>query len=151
MKLAITIILLLTLSLAVPPLAGASGFQSVGGEFGRAWINNFLAQNQKPPEEDLKNNLWNWGTAPKGKKLVGGKLVDAVSDTTVKVNATNWLGDTRYWANPIYLNGTSPYGNYAGSASGGMPLSPLFLSDDPWVLAQQLERPVLTPDGSAYT
>ncbi len=45
---------------------------------------------------------------------------------------------------PLVLNGTNPYGNY-GKTNGNFnaaPLTPLALSDDPWVLAQQLERPV---------
>jgi hypothetical protein len=45
---------------------------------------------------------------------------------------------------PLILNSTTPYGNYGVV---GAPLTPSYLSDDPWVLAQQLERPVVTTSG----
>ena len=36
--------------------------QSVSGDFGRNWISSFKAQNPQPGEQDLKNDLWSWGS-----------------------------------------------------------------------------------------
>jgi hypothetical protein len=125
---------------------GLGNYQSVGGDFGRSWVNNFMAQNQPAPEQNLKKDLWSWGGAPKGSTLIGGKLVPNANKTsTVNVSA-NWLGDTSM-EKPIVLNSTTPYGNYGTT---GAPLTPSFLSDDPWVLAQQLGRPVVTVINPGY-
>ncbi|HWQ19455.1 MAG TPA: hypothetical protein VN455_06715 [Methanotrichaceae archaeon] len=122
-------------------------FQSVGGDFGKSWINNFMAQNQPAPAQtqNLKNDLWSWGSAPKGSTIVGGKLT-ANTNTTSAVNiSANWLGDSSMpMQKPLILNSSSPYGNYGVA---GAPLTPQYLSDDPWVLAQQLDRPVVTSSG----
>lgn len=129
-------------------------FQSVGGDFGKTWISNFLAQNRpttSTTNENLKNDLWSWGNKPKGKTLVNGKLVDSTNSTT-KVNySANWLGD-RPIGRPIYFNSSSPYGNYGLNPDNAnlvnpAPLTPMALSDDPWILAQQLELPVMAPVG----
>ena len=132
--------------------SGASGQESnyvtVGGEFGQSWIKDFKEQNTPAPSKDLKKDLWSWGGKPKGKTLTsGGKLVDAINNTTTINTSANWLGDTSALKNPVYMNSSSPYGNYG---TAGMPLSPMFLSDDPWVMAQQLGRPVITPSEIKY-
>jgi hypothetical protein len=134
--------------------AGAA-FQSVGGDFGKSWISEFQAQNkeEKNESDDLKNSLWSWGGAPKGKKLVNGKLVDYPYYNWYLYNLSmNWLGDTAYLGDPVYMNNTSLgyYGyNYTSGKYEAAPLSPLYLSDDPWVLAQQLGRPVIS-DNQVY-
>ncbi len=149
MRLVIVLIVLSALCIAACAQQAVSGsgdsgrFQSVSGDFAKKWIANFKSQNEKP-KEDLKNELWNWGGAPKGKKMVDGKLVDDTDNLTSRVNFTaNWLGDLPN-GKPVYLNGTNPYGNYGttGGKFNAAPLTPLALSDDPWILAQQLERPV---------
>lgn len=153
MRVAIAAIIVLTSSFLVMASSAqtSNGFQSVGGDFGKSWINNFKSQNLPAAKEDLKNDLWNWGGRPKGKTLVGGKLVDS-TNTTNAVNFTaNWLGDVSQ-TKPVYFNATSPYGNYGlnpnnPSQVNPAPLTPMALSDDPWVLAQQLERPVSVPPG----
>jgi hypothetical protein len=141
--------------------SGSSGqsekFQSVGGDFGRSWISEFKAQNNETEKanqsDDKANDLWSWGNSPKGKKLVNGKLVDAPYYNWSLYNlSTNWLGDTSYLGNPIYMNSSSP-GYYGYNTTSGTyvsaPLSPQYLSDDPWVLAQQLGRPVVS-DNQVY-
>lgn len=124
-------------------------FQSVGGDFGKSWISDFKAQNQHAADENLTNDLWNWGKTPKGKMIMGGKPVDS-TNKTYNINYTaNWLGDIPV-GSPVYFNSSSPYGNYGRDANGNFvpaPLSPMSLSDDPWILAQQLERPVVMPAG----
>ncbi|MFB3763775.1 MAG: hypothetical protein ACE14P_00850 [Methanotrichaceae archaeon] len=148
---ALTIVFILSL-LAIPCIAQTSPqFQSVGGDFGKSWITSFQAQNQPAANDNLKNDLWSWGTAPKGKTVVGGKLVDTPNATNTINFTANWLGDFAQGV-PIYINSTTPYGNYGRNpADAGQfnsaPLTPLSLSDDPWVLAQQLERPIVAPAG----
>ena len=125
-------------------------FQSVGGDFGKTWIGNFLAQNQQQTaKENLTSNLWDWGGHPKGKTIVDGKLVDSTNSTGTVNYTANWLGDMSL-GSPVYFNSSSPYGNYGTDANGNInqaPLIPSSLSDDPWILAQQLERPVVAPAG----
>jgi len=127
-------------------------FQSVGGDFGKTWISNFLAQNQKQTDkENLTSNLWDWGGHPKGKAIVNGQLVDTTNITTGVNYTANWLGDMSL-ASPVYFNSSSPYGNYGQNPNNPnlvnpAPLIPMSLSDDPWILAQQLERPVVAPAG----
>jgi hypothetical protein len=151
MRVAILAITVFTLSLLIVACSAQTmnGFQSVGGDFGKSWISNFQAQNPPAAEENLSNDLWGWGGAPKGKALVGGKLVDATSTTNTVNFTANWLGELPQTA-PIYMNSSSPYGNYGIAPNGNYnpaPLTPMALSDDPWILAQQLERPVITsPD-----
>lgn len=124
---------------AFVPVSG----QQVGGEFGRAWLQNFLRYNEPPVEADQVNDLWSWGGAPKGKKVVGGKLVPDMT-----VNYTNitsdWLGEMPF-GTIVNLNESK----YA-TLEEGLPLSPLYLSDDPWVRAQQLGAIVRTSRGYYY-
>jgi len=149
MKQYLVIISLLAICLSALAQSVVSGggndqYQGVGGDFGRAMLNSFKANNPQPAEDNASNDLWSWGTAPKGKEMVNGKLVDAAATSEVNWSA-NWLGD-RTNMQPIYLNGSSPYGYY-GETNGefiSAPLTPMALSDDPWILAQQLERPVMT-------
>ena len=70
-------------------------FQSVGGEFGKAWINNFLATNRPSVQTTNNTSLWTWGDMPVGKTLVNGKLVPADSNGTVITRAQDWMGVQR--------------------------------------------------------
>ncbi len=114
----------------------AGHYQNVGGDFGRAWIKSFQAQNPPSVQTSQNNSLWNWGGAPVDKILVNGALVPK-SNVTPIVILGDWIGETSLWR-PVYLN--SSYN--LGAAS---PLSPSYLSDDPWIRAQQLETVVVTP------
>ncbi len=69
-------------------------FQSVSGDNGRSLLNSFLTQSTKP-DENKSSGLWSWGNAPKGSKIVGGKLVaNTIYNLTSARIYTNWLGDT---------------------------------------------------------
>jgi hypothetical protein len=97
MKIMFTVAVLLTLCLfafaqSVLLSSGSGKFQEVGGDFGKAWISSFQAQNPTPAAQGNNDTLWNWGSMPKGKALVGGKIVDAPNGTWL-YNATNWMGD----------------------------------------------------------
>lgn len=161
MRFTTALIMVFTLSLLVISCSAqlTNQFQSVGGDFGKAWISSFQAQNQpQTDKENLTNNLWEWGGHPKGKTIVDGKLVDSTNGTTTVNYTVNWLGDLSL-ASPVYFNSSSPYGYYGQNPNNPSevnpaPLTPLSLSDDPWILAQQLERPVIAPAGyygNAYT
>ena len=112
-------------------------FQSVGGEFGKAWINNFLATNGPSVRTTNNTSLWTWGDMPVGKTLVNGTLVPADGNGTVITRAQDWMGDTPLSA-PASLNRSYNIGLQS-------PLSDMYLSDDPWVRAQQLGTVVRTP------
>lgn len=117
----------------------ANYFQGVGGEFGKTWINNFLAQSSPPVQTTNNTSLWTWGDLPVGKTLVNGRLVPTDRNGTVTIRARDWMGDTLLVA-PVYLN--SSYNTRVQS-----PLSDMYLSDDPWIRAQQLGMIVQTSPG----
>jgi hypothetical protein len=72
----------------------ASNYQNIGGDFGRAWLGNFMDQNPKPAENN-SSNFWDWGSAPKGSKILNGKLVaDTIYNQTWEDSYHNWLGDS---------------------------------------------------------
>jgi hypothetical protein len=72
--------------------SGSGKFQVVGGDFGRAWISNYLAENPRAASQANNSTLWGWGTIPKGKALRGGKLADAPNSTWLYA-ATDWMGE----------------------------------------------------------
>ncbi|MFA6371996.1 MAG: hypothetical protein WCW68_05165 [Methanothrix sp.] len=77
-------------------------FQSVSGEFAQKWIKDFKGENAKPvPEVEVNKNeenssdLWNWGNAPLGSKIVDGNLVTDPYYLRPLLNlSSNWLGET---------------------------------------------------------
>jgi hypothetical protein len=106
--------------------------QSVGGDFGRSWLDKYGG---KPIPSDNANSLWAWGGAPKGYMVVGSQLYP-------NVNAEQWFYPG-FLSNstPILLNGSSSI-----NSQNSMPtdfLSPDFVYYDPWTLAQITERPVV--------
>ncbi len=114
----------------------ANYFRGVGGEFGKSWINNFLAQSGPPVQTTNNTSLWTWGDMPVGKTLVNGKLVPIDDNGTVTIRARDWMGETPLGV-PVYLN--SSYNTRVQA-----PLSDMYLSDDPWIRAQQLGMIVQT-------
>ncbi|VVB68965.1 Uncharacterised protein [uncultured archaeon] len=126
MKFAILIIFLLM-------LATATAYQQISGEFGQKWISDFKAKNPETQSSDLKNDLWAWGSKPHGKDILDGKLVDA-NLTPATIAALNWMQAMGY-SNPVIMNSSNPYGSFTQNIG--------LVSDDPWILAQQLGRPVV--------
>ena len=129
MKIVLTVVVLLSLFLVAHAQSvvvnnGSGNFQSVSGDFAHSWIKNYLAKNPSPIPQVNNTSLWGWGVVPKGKALVGGKLVDSPNSTYSQDMTSNWLGD--YYLNPYtsepinpsyypgYINpvySTSPYLN----------------------------------------
>lgn len=92
----VTVILLLTCLLAAVSVAD-SRFQSVSGEFAQKWIKNDTVQNPVPitKSEGNGSDLWNWGRAPLGSKIVDGNLVTDPYYLRPLLNlSSNWLGET---------------------------------------------------------
>jgi len=132
MKLLILILFLLTLTTA-------AAYQQISGEFGQKWISDFKAQNPETQSSNLENDLWDWGSKPHGKDLQNGKLVDENTSSAMRA-ALNWMQAMNY-SNPVIMNSSKPYGSFQ---SNGL------VSDDPWILAQQLGRPVIANDTLYY-
>lgn len=89
----IGIFLAVASSQSTPP-----SFQSVSGEFAQKWIKDFKEENATPVPEIESNNgsdLWNWGNAPLGSKIVDGNLVTDPYYLRPLLNlSSNWLGET---------------------------------------------------------
>jgi hypothetical protein len=98
MRTAFAVAVLLIACLLVGGSFGQSNdrFKSVGGEYGQSWINSFRAQTpQATKESNNGTNLWSWGSAPKGSRIVDGKLVADPYYIWRSLNFTNgWLGET---------------------------------------------------------
>ena len=72
---------------------GQSYTKNVGGDFGRSWIGSFKAQNPQPAETNLKNDLWSWGSSPKGSIIVNGNLMPDPYYIWKSLNySSGWLG-----------------------------------------------------------
>jgi hypothetical protein len=79
-------------------IASAAEPIAIGGDFGRAWISNYLAKNPSPFPEDNNSSSGNWGNAPKVQGTIGSNMV---SNVTSPINpTTNWLGDPTSMGNP---------------------------------------------------
>jgi hypothetical protein len=112
-------------------LALGEPVQFVGGEYARSWLNNFMAYNEPPVKADMTNDLWTWGGVPQGKAVVDGRLVSLNNTTTIINRSGDWLGET-----PL----TKP--TWIGPSNPSSVFSPLYLSSDPWIRAQQLGLPL---------
>ncbi len=90
------ILLLASCLLAVACLAqSTSKFQSVSGESARGYLDT-ISKDTKAAEDEEEDDggLWGWGGAPKGSKIVDGKLVDdVIYNLTGTKLPNNWLGD----------------------------------------------------------
>jgi len=88
-----------------------SGFQNLGGEYGRSVIGTLKANDTKQPaagnnSSNESNSLWNWGNAPKGSLVQNGKLVADPFNTWKSLNYTDgWIGQVEvdtFTGRPIY-------------------------------------------------
>ena len=87
----------------------APDYQSVSGEFAQSWIKDFkeenglaspaIVQKQMANKEDESDendsDLWSWGNAPRGSKIVDGQLVRDPNYLRALLNLTdNWLDES---------------------------------------------------------
>ena len=100
------------------------GFQSVGESFGSSWLAKYGMQPTSTIE--IQNNLWRWGSAPKGFSLINGTLYPPGY-------LPQWFYPDTFTDNntPIIINNT-----------GSNNLQPNYLGTDPWLTAQLSGRPV---------
>ena len=109
----VRIVVLLSLTLCLMASAcsaqSSSNYQSVSGESARSYLSTLTAdEDSKSAEEDKEDDggLWGWGGAPRGSKIVDGKLVvDPIYNLTPPTIINNWLGDATVDPNtgsPIY-------------------------------------------------
>ncbi|MFB3766319.1 MAG: hypothetical protein ACE14P_13870 [Methanotrichaceae archaeon] len=142
--------ILLTACYAQSTGSSQGGFQSVGEDFGKAWLSNFKAQNPEPVENTSKSNgLWSWGTAPKGRSIINGQLMVDPYYYWKSLNlSSGWLGqayvDNKTGApvyayidpytgypdyfymdpksgSPVYINPASASGSNSGVSSNYLP------------------------------
>ena len=101
----------------------AQSFLDVGGEYGASWLKE---HGEEPKIEETRNNLWNWGSAPKGFEIYNGTVYPPGY-------APSWY-HPYYAANstPIIINNTAVNGQQVAEYAGL----------DPWLTAQLSGRPV---------
>ncbi len=80
-------------------------FQSVSGEFAQTWIEDYKKENgiAAPPRagnmesnqsRDNESDLWSWGSAPRGSRIVDGQLERDPNYLRPLLNLTsNWLDE----------------------------------------------------------
>jgi len=103
----LNVLLILCLILAVSVAQSTPSFQSVSGEFAQKWIKDFKEKNAKPvpvmkgnKSEENGSDLWKWGNAPLGSKIVDGNLVtDPYYLRPILNLSSNWLGESYTDAN----------------------------------------------------
>jgi len=104
-SLALCLLLTVASSQSTPPQ-----YQSVSGEFAQKWIKDYQEKNGKssPQAEDNQrsndnenkgeesgNDLWSWGKAPLGSKIVNGSLVTDPYYLRPLLNlSSDWMGET---------------------------------------------------------
>lgn len=100
-SLALCLLLAVASSQSTPPQ-----YQSVSGEFAQKWIKDFQKENGKLPPEtedpqtgknssDDGSDLWSWGNAPLGSKIVDGNLVTDPNYLRPLLNmSSDWMGET---------------------------------------------------------
>ncbi|OPY53730.1 MAG: hypothetical protein A4E48_00563 [Methanosaeta sp. PtaU1.Bin060] len=141
-------------------------FQSVGGDYARNWLNALNAQNPQNSQaaensqinqntqttqggsdkKESSEDLWSWGNAPKGSRIIGGQLVADPIYRWPGLNYTyGWLGDSDvnpYAERPLYTytdpeTGETNYGYWDPTTGKMIPVSPdiwmpLFPDDQPY-------------------
>ncbi len=126
-----TIWIMLVVALLIVP--AFSQFTQISGNYGETWLAESGNKNvieQQPPNQ----GLWSWGAIPKGRSLSNGKLMPAAPGTLIYPAFPS--SET-----PLVINATTPSEAVTGNNSSQ--LSNPYISEDPWVIAQTSDRPVL--------
>jgi len=119
---------LVSIILCMACIQAVQCYQNVGGDFGKSW----LEQHGTKPVSivEAQNNLWNWGSTPKGYTIYNNTLYPP--------------GYGPKWFYPAILTSSAPV--VVNSTEANNYLSQSLLPDapytDPWLLAQMLGRPV---------
>ncbi len=108
LKLIVAALLILCVLLITCHAQTKASFQNVGGDLGRTWLNNFLAENpDQQPKAQNSTALWNWGGAPKGMMVQNGSLV---ADPHYYWKSLNY---TSGWMGQVYVDPITGYPIYA--------------------------------------
>ncbi|MCJ7444065.1 MAG: hypothetical protein MUO26_05980 [Methanotrichaceae archaeon] len=102
MKVAFFVVTFLTIFLLTTSGHGQStrSFQDVSNDFETEWVSKLMANNLQSAQQNLKNDLWTWGSAPKGSMIVNGMLAPDPYYIWKSLNYTQgWLG--KAYVDPI--------------------------------------------------
>ena len=108
---------------------------AIGGDFGRAWISNYLAKNPSPFPQENNSSSENWGNAPKVQGTIGSNMVSQ-QNVTNPIKPTNWLGDPTSMGNPSFPQNFTPV---PFLIMGG--LKPIHAIDASWNHTAQIPQP----------
>ena len=115
--------IMICISLMIIFPQSAQSFLDVGGEYGASWLKEHGGE---PKIEETRNNLWNWGSAPKGFEIYNGTVYPP------------GYAPSRYYpyyavnSTPIIINSDAGNGQQTADNTG----------IDPWLTAQLSGRPV---------
>lgn len=94
------IVLMIMLVLMAFCITASARPVAVGGDFGRAWISNYLASNPGPVSQSNNSSSENWGNSPKVQGTIGSEMLSRQNTTNTIKPGTNWLGDATNLVNP---------------------------------------------------
>ncbi len=123
-----TLLILLVMALLIIPVISQP--TPVGGTFGENWLTQYGNKNVVKQS----SGLWSWGVIPKGQMLSNGKLTELGPATLIYPAFPTST-------TPVIYNATTPEEAIRGlnASQIGNPM----ISEDPWVVAQTSDRPVL--------
>jgi hypothetical protein len=107
------ILIIIMVALLVSCIIASAEPVAVGGDFGRTWISNYLAQNPEPAAQDTNNTLTGWGGTPK------------VIEQNDSSSSIDWLGE-RWLEKGTIMGNQTPPTNY--SANKAFQPQPFFIS-----------------------
>jgi hypothetical protein len=109
MEAAFLVVALLAVFLLITSCNGQNtrSFQDVSNDLETEWVSKLMANNIQSSQQNLKNDLWTWGSAPKGSIIVNGMLAPDPYYIWKSLNYTQgWLGK-------VYVDPTTGYPVYA--------------------------------------
>lgn len=115
--------IMICISLMIIFPQSAQSFLDVGGEYGASWLKE---HGEEPKIEETRNNLWNWGSAPKGFEIYNGTVYPP--------------GYAPSWYHPYYAANSTPIIINSNAGNGQQTADNTGL--DPWLTAQLSGRPV---------
>src|SRR5512136_1937184 len=71
---------LLAILILASTTQAAAQMQTVGEDFGKTWLEK---HGDSPVSSDEKNNLWNWGSYPRGYQLINGQIQPILASTEI--------------------------------------------------------------------
>lgn len=94
--LVLALFLMAGLMIAICSAGDSSRFQSVGGDYGRAFISSMKSdETESADESDSGDTLWDWGGTPKGTMVLDGSLIGDPRYALNKLNVVeNYLDES---------------------------------------------------------